>query len=711
MRILNIFWCAALMLLCSLESCSESPIDIRLAGVKQTESVFFLEQELNALFYRDLSEYGQQNIRYSFVLKKDNSLNDGAFMVDVKRRGQNVEITLSGGDEIGISHALYTFLEDIGYRFEISGITRPVKFSLDQIRDKHQKITPVTRWRGIRQHMNFPMDISSYPIEEAKEYVRNLVRLRFNKLAVHSYPNLWHEVRRKDTTDYAGNFFYGLQHDIPDLEIFSDNIRYNHKIFCIPAIEPYYHDNAQRSMMAVAWMKELLTYAKSIGLKIQFSIEPRSAGDMTTILETCRSVIDSYPMIDELEIITEELGGWGDRCTESQTRAVLVEQFGKEVLNDTVVTAAIRSEQTDLDNLFYQMGRNIKAIKIMENDSLVKNKGIDLKIGIYCAIPEYARAAYRLARVFLPDNEVSVMPGHGSKRVAVNFPMVTVKKEDLRKTSIYSWIEFDGLMFTQQNAIEGIHDLMVWLKEKNGSDMNNQVLFNHWRTAENRTTSRYASLVSIFGPIDPARFYGGYIRDLGVPDSVNYIKAMLLLEKIDWISTNDLPNVGFCWTGAWRDGGPFLRMNRANLQKVKAMYGEVGDIVEGILQQTTKVEGKDFLSFLSNRVQASFIYLDAFEKATEIQMIKRDDTGNISEPEQRRAADICNQALLIFDKYMNLHSQMMPDRGCEGTLINMYYAPIYGLKVLRNKFGNIPIDAESIIENSKDAPPLPIYFK
>jgi hypothetical protein len=152
-------------------------------------------------------------------------------------------------------------------------------------------------------------------------------------------------------------------------------------------------------------------------------------------------------------------------------------------------------------------------------------------------------------------------------------------------------------------------------------------------------------------------------------------------------------------------------MNREKLQKVKEMFGEVDGIIEQILRQTTTVEGKRYLAFLENRLRVSYIYLDAFEKGAEIQTIRKDDNGKISEPEQKRAIVICNQALLAFDQYMNLHSQMMPDRGCEGTLINIWYAPIYGLKVLRNKYGNVPIDNLPVKEGSGDAPPLPIFFK
>ena len=76
-----------------------------------------------------------------------------------------------------------------------------------------------------------------------------------------------------------------------------------------------------------------------------------------------------------------------------------------------------------------------------------------------------------------------------------------------------------------------------------------------------------------------------------------------------------------------------------------------------------------------------------------------------------RATSICNEALLLFEKYMEMHTKMMPDRGTEGTLINLWHGPMYGLKVLRKTIGNIPMDAPIKEEKSSDAPPLPILIK
>ncbi len=148
--------------------------------------------------------------------------------------------------------------------------------------------------------------------------------MRFNVLAVHSYPNLWHEVHTGDSIEYAGNFFYNRVHEIPDVPVIKNNIRINNKYFVIPEIEPFYNNRTKKSEMAVDWMRELLSYAKSIGLRIQFSVEPRTRGDVNYIMDNCRSALQNYPMIDALEVITEELGGWGNSCTDSTVRNILV---------------------------------------------------------------------------------------------------------------------------------------------------------------------------------------------------------------------------------------------------------------------------------------------------------------------------------------------------------------------------------------------------
>lgn len=104
------------------------------------------------------------------------------------------------------------------------------------------------------------------------------------------------------------------------------------------------------------------------------------------------------------------------------------------------------------------------------------------------------------------------MPGHGSVRTSNHFSRISKSEEDLTKTTIFSWIEFDGLMFTQQNPIEGIDNLFHQLDSIRKGKQLNAVLFNHWRTAENKTAAKYAANVSMYGPLPRKEYYLQYAR-------------------------------------------------------------------------------------------------------------------------------------------------------------------------------------------------------
>ena len=164
-----------------------------------------------------------------------------SFSVIQPKKERNKTIYLSGHDVTCVLHSVYTMLEEAGYTFDITGIRKPKKPSFENIKGLSEIINPVVERRGIRQHINFLMDISSYPVEEAREYIRNLARLRMNWITFHSYPGQWFSYNYKGKETLAGNFFYGEKDYVPEEEHLKKVIR-NDSIFCIPAIEPYWHD-------------------------------------------------------------------------------------------------------------------------------------------------------------------------------------------------------------------------------------------------------------------------------------------------------------------------------------------------------------------------------------------------------------------------------------------------------------------------------------
>lgn len=157
----------------------------------------------------------------------------------------------------------------------------------------------------------------------------------------------------------------------------------------------------------------------------------------------------------------------------------------------------------------------------------------------------------------------------------------------MRLTEIYSWIEFDGLMYLQQNAIEGINGLFTYTKQLIGEEQLPSVCFNHWRTCENRVTARFASEVVLNGSMRPDDFYQVYARRLGIASPEAFAAVMREINQLDSFSTGGLGNIGFCWTGGWRHAGLFKWMNVDNINKATDGYESVDRQLLALQNKTT----------------------------------------------------------------------------------------------------------------------------
>lgn len=659
------------------------------------------QSETLKLAVSDLENYvshSESRIK-KYKFNRVDSLSNGEFGFSCDGKGR---VIFRAGNDIGITHAVYTYLEKMGYLFDLTGTSIPKQLKKSMAEPFDTLIKPTVRWRGIRQYVNFPMDISSYDIEDAKEYIDRLVRMRFNKLTIHSYPGQWYETSLGDSLSLAGNYFYGNKHIMYDNAFLQQKIKDNDSLFCIPGAEKLKDNPQENSKFALSWMKELINYAKKRGLYVQFSFEPRITSVEQTVT-TVHDILKTYPNIDALELITEETGGWGAGCTRAETEATLNQFFEKSIATDSVVNAPIKDKQSDLNALYKQIGIISEAIKQLNMD---KNIHPELKLGIYCSITPYTKGAYRLARLALPETKICLMSSHGSEGTAQALPSVVLTQKDKEMTEIYSWIEFDGLMYLYQNSISGNEKMMKWLSgssEKNVSS----VLFNHWRSAENRTSARFVSEATLNGKISAERFYQEYANGLSIADKERFMEAMQLINRADVFATTNLGNIGFCWMGAWENGGSYTWMSKENIDYARAIYLKAGNLLKEILKQTDKgAEAYHYLSFVCNRVLCSVLYLDAFREAVNIQ----DVIGKDQTPEsQAKVKQICDKALLIFDQYMAKHAEMMEDRGCEGTLVSVWNSPIRGLKIYRAQFGGVPMDVPSSLD-AVDAPPLPIVY-
>jgi hypothetical protein len=305
--------------------------------------------------------------------------------------------------------------------------------------------------------------------------------------------------------------------------------------------------------------------------------------------------------------------------------------------------------------------------------------------------------------------EFALLFDHGNRAVAANLRALDMPRPDWTRTLVYSWIEFDGTMYLFQNALKGIDDLMRLAVEKMGAQPVNGIALNHWRTTENRTTARYASETLLRGVLERGEFYADYAKSLRIGQKDDYARAMHLLDDADSAARYDLPNVGFCYVGTWRHEGLgyYGVFQHEKVMAVRSLYAEALELLRGCLDATASADGRDYLAFIVNRVNATVEYLHAIDVATELQPVCAGKTPEQLTPdEQASVRAICDRALALMETYMQIHAEMLPDRGCEGTLISFYYTPPAVLKQIRAEYGyGITLSGTAA---TFDAPPSPI---
>jgi hypothetical protein len=635
-------------------------------------------------------------------LRVDASLPPYAFVVEGSEAGN---VRLSGHDATATLHAAYTLLEKLGWRFEITGARRAYMPDRASIVNWQQRTQPAVQRRGIRQHINFPMDISSYPLEEAKEYIRNLARMRFNHITFHSYGGQWYE----GSGEIAGHYFYGQRHDLPEHALIRRTVR-NQNTFVIPELEGTVNDEAANSKAAMAWLAALMQESKRVGLHIQFSMELREP-DMAQSLADIDSVLKTYPLIDTLEIITEETGMWASSVSVEELRELVSRYFG-ELHPD--VDRHLAEGQRDLGKLIVQIGHGVQVIKALRrSDCNLPN----LALGVYCAVPPDHKAILAMLQRYVPDGvEFTLLFDHGNRAVADNLRALDMPREDWRRTLVYSWIEFDGTMYLFQNALKGIDWLVRLATEKMGDEPVHGIALNHWRTAENQTTARYAAETLISGIAGRDKFYKAYGESFGIAQVGDYDRAMNLIDDADSEARYELPNVGFCYVGTWGTTGLgyYGVFERAKAQSVIAKYSEALDLLKNL---TASADGDAYLDLIRNRVKATITYLQAVDTATELQPLCVGKTPDQLTPdEQAQVRTICDKALAGMAEYMDILAQNVADRGAEGTLISFYYTPPAVLARIRAQYGGDSSIVFGFAERygltgeaaTHDAPPSPI---
>ena len=664
------------------------------------ELKLFLEKYTNCEI---LENNGNSDKKINLVL--DESIPSHHYMIS----GNGSTLEIKAENKSSLLCGVYEVLADSGILFEATGYSLPKYFDLNKLFKVNKIVKPKFRLRGIRQHINFPMDVSSFALREAKEYIRNLARMRYNSITFHSYPGQWHETKVDDPTDFAGHFFYGHIYKVPTDEPLTAKRVDNRKYYCIPEAEAIFEDKAKRAEYAKYWLNEMMETAKEAGMTITLSLEV-TYDDEVAMVKMLNKVLKTYPLIDTFEIISEECGG--ERETPGLTRENAVE-FLKNLFGENIVDE--NGEVPSMPSFLpHQLGcsaislkRVLRAIELKDLWLIDIENAPELRAGIYMTCPDTLRILRPILRNSIPsDVTMSLLPAHGSLAVTDNILKTGTISSDWQNTMFYSWAEFDGNMYIQQLGTDGLHRLTEIVE----GDSAYGFAINHWRTSENNLCISFAAENSISG-ISTLDFYRNYAEKVGIDDVELFINTSDKLAKLDIYCRDNLFNIGFCAVTCWlnwcRRGEVIMPRCLPLDKQLHAIeeYKELSDKYSQMLVNATTKESIAYLRLMINRCDTSILHIKSLIELDKVADIFDYVTQTpLDEEKLDKATQIVNKSRDYAMQYLHLYGEMLPDRGCEGQLVSYYATTLVFIDSVGANFNkNISV---SIIEEY-DAPPMP----
>lgn len=623
--------------------------------------------------------------------------------------GDGFVLEIKAANKSSMLCGVYEALADAGILFEATGYSAPKGFDLEALFSVNKIVKPKFRLRGIRQHINFPMDISSYSLKEAKEYIRNLARMRYNSITFHSYPGQWHETKVDDPNDFAGHFFYGHIHMVPtDEPLLAQKIN-NKKYYCIPEIEDMFLDNEKRANCAKYWLNEVMKIAKDLGMIITLSIEV-TFDDEAAIIKMLNNLLKTYKLIDTLEIITEECGG--ESVVEDLTRENVVD-FLKGLFGDNIVDQ--NGEVPGMPSFLpHQLGCSAISLKRVLRTIELKDLWLadienipSLRAGIYLTCPDTLRILRPILRNSISsDVTMSLLPAHGSLAVVENLMTTGTISEDWQNTMIYTWAEFDGNMYIQQLSTDGLEKLVEIIEGESAYGF----AINHWRTAENNLCISCAAETSISG-VKTFEFYKNYAKKIGIENIELFANAADKLAKLDIYCRDNLFNIGFCVASCWLNWcrrGNVIMPRCLPVEKEQYAINEYEELIacyQKLLDKTRFKEGISYLRLMINRCQTSILHIKSIIELDKVAQVFDYDS---QKPLTLKEIELVNQYVKSSRKYaldyLHLYKEMLPDRGGEGQLVSYYATILVFIDAVGATF-NTDISLKEIEEY--DAPPMP----
>ena len=643
--------------------------------------------------------------------------------------GRAPAVAVTGGSPDAVLWAAYALLEKLGLVFEFSGDVVPQKRVQLNLKGLDLRQSPSIKERGLRLHLNFPMDQSSYSLPEFLAWVDRVARLKCNYLMFHFYSNHpWFFFRYKNAqstgaTFFVGTHMFGGKYMLPPDMIGREFIR-NKAQYFPPELEGMEPSEALHHATE-ARIRAVIDHAHTRGIKCAVSFEPLGTpGDITAHLgeweqaagghdKLMREVtvarlnacMDAYPNADEYQLISVE--GSDDAPPGMDLKADLKRLCDKYKIpfdpSDERQFAGAReagvnlapynapSVSSELDKgLMRPVVSTLRyvdmALDVLADprvaDRLKREKKLG-NVGIYLPNGSAVKMCTPALRAMMPANSrLQMMVDYGARGTADQMPTWEAFHGANLQLGVISWLEFDGSMFLPEAWPHAVYDCV-----RNAKDLPLMTLVcNHWRVSGLEADA--AGLAET--PWNTGQSYDqwmdGYLTRLyGAANVPTARRAYDALEQATLYCREHLFNVGFCYEGRFTGNFGYAEeyTNGAKVRFTAARDG-FSALATALPAGRPKVRAE----YLGDRCQCALYHLDTMRELAGAEVGPSDSPARI-----KQASEHANRAFELAQSYMRTYAKKVLDRGDEGMLVNYHFGVVRQAKQMAQGANQLAIIA------------------
>jgi hypothetical protein len=621
-------------------------------------------------------------------------------------------VAITGGSPAAVLWATYAFLEKLGVVFEFSGEILPPKRQALDLSGIGIRQTPSIKERGLRLHLNFPMDQSSYSLPDFFAWVDRIARMKCNYLMLHFYSaHPWFFFQYKDAKTVTGAFFVGSylfngRYDLPT-DMIGRSLIANKAQYFPPELEgtapgeALYHRTEER-------IRAVIDHAHRRGIKVAVSFEPlappgdiaahlgeweQAAGGRDALMHDLtvarlNACMDAYPNADEFQMISVE--GSDDAPAGLDLKADLRRLCDKYKIpfdpNDERQFAGAREAGVNLApynapavaaDLDHGLMRPVVATLRYVDLALgvfadprvsdrMKREGKQANVGIYLPNAAAVKMCTPALREMIPANgRLQMMVDYGARGTADQMPTWEAFRDAKLQLGVISWLEFDGSMFLPESWPRSVYDCVHNAK---GLPLTTLVC-NHWRVSGLEADA--ATLADV--PWSAGESYDAWMqrylgRTFGPANAAQARKAYDALEKATLYCRARLFNIGFCFEGRFR--GDF-GYPPEDLDGARKLFSEAGDEFAKLAGALAEGRSKQRAAYLANRCACAVLHIDTVHELGGADVRPGDPLDRV-----KQASAHAEKALEYARGYMQTYSKFVLDRGDQGMLVNYEFAVV-----------------------------------